>query len=342
MNSVAYTVLMPSWFWLLPALLLCEAVLHRYATRQEDTGLSNPRTHTGILVLHPLLLKFSQRYTKQNAGGNVNRLVHWLVLLCLVTALAQPVRIGTRLPDPPRERDIVFLVDASASMLLRDYEYEGRRIDRMNLVLALLDRFVSELNGERISIITFADQAHTLVPLTRDDELVRAMLKKVSIGIAGRSSAVGDAIALAVRQARRDSNRKQAFVLFSDAALPTGMLTPGQGAMLAADAGIPLYTVAIGAASYSAAEQQAGGLIYHPANLDLLRSLAETTGAQSYQAGNSEALAAAITAIDQRERNPVTTQARYVRQPLYLWPLLSGLLIFTLYQLAGLRGGRRN
>lgn len=342
MSSASYTLLMPMWFWLVPVLLLCEVILHRYAMRQDDTGLANARTCSGIRILHPLVLKLVQSHNIRGTTSNITRLLHWFLLLCLVTALAQPVRIGTRLPEPPRERDIVFLVDSSASMLLRDYVYNNERIDRMNLVLALLDRFVSALNGERISIVTFAEHAQTLVPLTRDDELVRGMLKKISIGITGRSSALGDAIALAVKQASRNSQRRQVFVLFSDAALPTGALTPTQGAMLAADAGIPLYTVAIGAASYAAAEKQTGGLIYHPANLALLSALAESTGAQSYQASNSEALAEAIRAIDERERNPVTLQPQYFQQPLYLWPMLAGLLVYTLYQLVRLLGGRRN
>ena len=62
---------------------------------------------------------------------------------------AGPVRIGARLPDPPDDRDIVFIVDVSVSMVLRDYELDGQRIDRMNLLKALLDRFTQGLDNLR-------------------------------------------------------------------------------------------------------------------------------------------------------------------------------------------------
>ena len=63
------------------------------------------------------------------------------VVASIAISLTEPVRIGERLPDPPQERDIVFIVDTSISMILRDYVLDGKRIDRMTLLKGVLDRF---------------------------------------------------------------------------------------------------------------------------------------------------------------------------------------------------------
>ncbi len=344
MTTGQLTFLHPEWLWLLP-LLLVPFVLsaapsltgkggkQRVSARSDE--LTPMATTADLRVVHPLLPHLSV-VAETNRNGNGRMLLYSLVITCLLLALAEPVRIGQRLPEPPQERDIVFIVDASVAMTLRDYLLNGQRVDRMTLLKGLLGGVIDRLAGERMGIIVFGEHAYTLVPLSRDEHLLHAMLTRLNPTVAGRFNAVGEAIALAVSQSARqstDRKRKRVLVLLSAASAPTGRIDPFAAASLAREAGLPLYTIAIGAGSSEAAEQRTGGLIYRPADLATLRALAEQTGALSFQAGNSDALTEAIADIQRRESNPHETAARHRYQPLYLWPLLLALTLLSLGQL---------
>jgi Ca-activated chloride channel family protein len=334
-----YQLVQPQWLWLFPALLAVALGWSRHARHNTYPDFPAAFSDPGKPFRHPLIdlaspVSGGARHSVWTALSN------WIALACLILALAQPVRVGEKLPDPPKARDIVFIVDTSVSMTLRDYVLGGERIDRMRLLKVLLDQLIRELPNDRIGVIVFADTAHTLVPLSPDHNLVRGMLSRVTTGIAGRSNAVGDAIALAVKEAGEISNRRRILILFSDAALPTGVITPEDAAELAADAALPLYTVAVGATSYAAQEQRFAGLIYHPANVELLEALAERTGANNYRMGDADALRDAVRDISHRERDTTAAQTRFHREALYHWPLIAALALLFLVRVRSVVGRR--
>ena len=327
----------PLWLLLSPALFIIQLLFSRFAQGTDEIGLGQHLNSPARHVRHPYIHLLVASNQQQQAISLANRLLLWCVLVSLSVALSGPVRIGEKLPDPPRERDIVFIVDTSVSMTLRDYVLDGQRVDRMSVVRAMLDKFFLGLQGDRSSIIVFADNTHVMVPLSSDHSLLRTMLPRIRPGIAGRSNAIGEAIALAVKQADKTPQRHRVLVLISDAALPVGSITPKQAAALAKKSGLPLYTIAVGAGSYAAEEQRTTGLIYHPANISLLKSLAELTGAKSYQAGDSTSLESALAEIEQLERNSRELAPRYYRQPLYAWCMIPALVLLTLMQILRLR-----
>lgn len=320
----------PMWLWLWPVLFGAALLWRRIAGPGEPAGLASGN-NTPSHFFHPL--------AGLSAGGAValGRLSWWKLLAlggalsCMVLAMAQPVRLGERLPEPPRQRDIVLIVDTSVAMLLRDYELEGRRIKRIDLLKQVLDGLVQQLAGDRIAVVVFGESAHTLVPLTTDHNLVRAMLLRIDTDIAGRYSAVGDAVAMAVREAgRAPTGERRILMLFTDAQLSAGQIAPLAAAELAAEAQLPLYTVAIGAASRQAEESSVSGLVYHPANLELLQRLAQRTGAGSYHADSTTALEQAVSDITARAAQQRRGEPEFVRLPLYQWPLLMAVVLLLL------------
>lgn len=332
----------PGFLWLLPALILF-ALLWWKSAANSAAQRSNTETLVTFIsptsdlpVRHPLMTKIwtgsSTQTRHTNNIGMLDAIVTWLVLSCLVLALAEPVRTGSKVPDPPQQRDITFIVDTSVSMLLRDYVLDGQRIDRMSFLKSFLDRFVQQLEGDRISLIVFGDSAYTMLPLNEDQALTRRMISRIKTTMAGRFNALGEAIALAVRESEKGPERRRVLVLFTDADESTDSISPITAAELAHQAGLPLYTVAIGAASYDAAEEELAGLIYRPANTELLKNLAKLTDAKSYQAGDKQALDEAVADIDQREKYRKELPPRFYYIPLYPIPLILSLLILSLYQ----------
>ena len=336
-NGNHYELSQPEWLWLIPIILGINFIFKLYPPKHIIK--SSPADLSDISdkqrLLHPLIntLNIESPHPKIKMSFG---LIKTFILILLVLALAQPIKVGKKLPDPPQERDIIFIVDTSVSMILRDYILNGERIDRMSLLKGVLDSFIHKLKGERMSIIVFGDHAYTLVPLTSDESLLRKMLSRVQATMAGRFNAIGEGIALAVKQAAKNesnSTRKRVLVLLTDADQPTGSINPITAAQLAKAAKLPLYTIAIGATTLAAEEQRQGGLLYSPVDLGLIQQLSSITGAKNYQAGNPNALNNAIQAISLHETNKQKNKPQYFREPLYYWLLIVALIIFSLQQL---------
>ena len=331
-------LMQPGWLWLLPV-VVSFLFLHWFKPAlftAVDVAQNLHSADGEVKVRHPLINLL------ETAGGETVKrsskgLLPTLIISSLLFSLSEPVLQGEQLPDPPQERDIFLLVDASISMVLRDYLLEGRRVDRMSLLKGVLDRMVQRLEGDRIGIIVFGEHAYTLTPLTRDQKLLRRMLVRIEPTVAGRYSAVGEAIALALKQIEQphggDEQRRRVLVLFSAASHPTGTINDRAAATLSAELKVPIYTVAIGAASHGAAERRKGELIYEPADLTRMEQLASMTGGVSFRAGDSAAFDRAMKDIELREINKRELPPRHITYPLYHWPLLFGLMLLTISQI---------
>jgi len=261
----------------------------------------------------------------------------WVFITLCCVAMARPEWIRKQWQQPDQFRDIVFVVDTSVSMMQRDYLLDGKRIDRMSLLKGVLSRFVTQLQGDNVSIVVYADAVYTLVPLTRDHELAKTMLARINTGLAGRTSALGNALAQAVHETQQSGNQQRVLVLFTDATRLTGEINVDVATEMARQAGLRIYTVAIGARTYEASEKKIAGLIYDPANIQRLESIAKHTGGKFYWAGDTRTLSGAIKDIEQAESRKDKPQVLTIRQPLYQWPLLLALGIFTLMQYMNLR-----
>lgn len=256
---------------------------------------------------------------------------HSIAISALVIALAEPVLIGERLPDPPPERDIVFLVDTSVSMQLKDYVLDGKPIKRMDLLRNLVDEFASQMAGEHISVIIFAEQPYSLVPLTNDQYLIRRMLSRITTTLAGRYTAVGDALLMALKEANKQADRHQTFILFTDADESRGKVTSTAAAKLVAESEIPVFTIAIGSSQKGAGKKVQGGL-YQAVNLPLLQEIADITSGESYQVHNSAAIKEALSSILKQRQNLAEIEPQYQREMLYFYPLVLGIFMLVLLQ----------
>ena len=331
------------WLWLLvPVFLLVALLFLRYVASvslqwQLPAGLSS----VSQSFRHPRFELITALYGKSHLrqAGLIKwfrMIVAWLMICLLFIALAQPEWVRKELQEPSKFRDIVFVVDTSVSMIQRDYLVKGQRVDRMTLLKGVLTRFIDELKQDNVSIIVYADEAYTLVPLTQDHELAKTMLSRVQIGLAGRTSALGEALAQAVHEAEQSRNKERVLVLLTDATRLTGKIKSDVAMELARQAGLHVYTVAIGARTYEASEKKQSGLIYDPADIDRLKTIARHTGGKFYWAGNTDSLSNAIKDIEKAERSKEAPVVLYIRQSLYQWPLLLAIIMLTMLQLSNL------
>ena len=329
--------------WLLvPVVLMFLFLLNHYfsivALRWRMPGYMEAVSHHYFHARFKLIRKLVDQKVEQTRqhSRSVQTIVLWLVIFLCCLALAQPQWIRKQLQKPHKYRDIVFIVDASVSMSQRDYILEGKRIDRMTLLKGMLSRFIDQLQGDNVSIVVYADSTYTLLPLTRDHVLAKKMLSRIEVGVAGRTSAMGNALTQAVQEAQKSTNSDRVLVLLTDGTRLTGEIHSDVAMEMARQAGLHIYTVAIGARTTDASEKKVSGLIYDPADTDRLKKIAEHTGGRFYWAGDARALSEAIYDIEQTESKTEKPRLLSIKKPLYQWPLLVAVLLFTWLQLNSL------
>ena len=247
----------------------------------------------------------------------------WFLLLC---AAARPQWVGEPLPLPASGRDLLLAVDVSGSMDYADMQWDGEPISRLELVKRLLGDFIEGRRGDRVGLILFGSQAYLQAPLTFDRHTVRTWLDEAMIGIAGKNTAIGDAIGLAVKRLRQRPAQSRVLVLITDGANNGGEIDPMVAAQLAADEGVRIYAIGIGADP-----QQSGAFgSFGFSALDLdetsLRAITDVTGGEYFRARNQAELEQIELTLDRLE--PVAQQPTLARPALalYPWPLALALL----------------
>jgi len=193
----------PQWLWGLVATPLGVAglVVWRLRDRRRAVDFAEPA----------LLARLT--------GGGRSRatLKSALVLAALVlalTAAARP-RSGHEWQTAQGSGvDVVVAIDVSTSMRAADV---GFARSRLYGALAVVHRFVSRLEYDRVALVTFSDQATTVCPMTADMGAVLTMLEGVDYESVGEG---GTALAAAVREAceRFDpkESRGRVVVVLSD------------------------------------------------------------------------------------------------------------------------------
>lgn len=258
-----------------------------------------------------------------------------LALLALAVALAGPAQVFRGPPEDGPGLDIVLVLDASGSMRALDAERDGAWRSRLELARDVVGRFASEraAEGDRVGLVVFGETAFTLSPLSRDGALLSAALGRVEPGMAGEATALGDALALAVKRvtagrATEDAagtagepGRGCVVVLLTDGRSNAGEVPPDVAAALARTLAVRVHAVGIGREGPVAMAARPGaagaGLRFerHDLDLETLSLVARSTGGRLFEAKRAEDLERVYADIDGLERVPRRTPPRLRRAP---------------------------
>ncbi len=262
-------------------------------------------------------------------------------LALLAVALAGPVT-EHRAPPPPGEGlDLVLVLDASDSMRALDTQVDGEWHTRFALARSVVSRFASEraAEGDRVALVVFGETAFTLSPLSSDGALLEAALARAEPGMAGGATALGDALALAVKRVAPNATEKDGsrsadpvagrlVVLLTDGRSNAGAVPPAVAATLASARGVRVHTVGIGSSGDVAMETQGAAgrgtrFERHDLDAETLAAIADATGGRHFEADSSRALEAVYAEIDALERVPRRSPPRVRRTP-HREPWLAG------------------
>jgi Ca-activated chloride channel family protein len=279
----------------------------------------------------------------RDPGRALGLVVRAAALSLIGFAIAGPV-VEHRAPPPPGlGLDLLLVVDTSDSMRALDAQSEGEWRTRLALAREAVSRFANEraAEGDRVGLVVFGETAFTQCPLTSDGRLLSAALARVEAGMAGGSTALGDALALAVKRVAPGNLATRAgppvagrvIVLLTDGRSNAGAVPTEVAAGLAAARGIRVHTVGIGSQGDVAMESEPGarrGMRFERHDLDAatLASIAAATGGRAFEARSSADLEAVYAEIDSLERVARPPLARVRRTPYpEPWLAAAGLLV---------------
>jgi Ca-activated chloride channel family protein len=260
-------------------------------------------------------------------------LILWTIWLCCLLAATNPQWVGEPTNMPSSGRDLLMAVDISGSMEQTDMVSSGRRITRLAAVKLVIGDFVQRRTSDRLGLILFGAQAYLQAPLTYDRQTVDQLLQEAQIGFAGRETAIGDAIGLAVKRLRDRPSASRVLVILTDGANTAGVLSPERATELAQKADITIYTIAFGADEMEVPGLFGSRTINPSRDLDevTMKRIAEKTGGQYFRARNLEELDNIHRELDRLEPIEIQTETFRPVQTLFYLPLALAFLLSLLF-----------
>jgi len=249
--------------------------------------------------------------------------------ISLITAAAKPVWIGDAIALPVEGRDLMLAVDVSGSMQETDMKINGKEVDRLTMIKFVAGDFIERRKGDRIGLILFGQQAYLQTPLSFDRKTVKTLLQESMIGIAGKATAIGDAIGLAVKRVRSTTDNNRILILLTDGQNTAGEIQPLKAAELAVQENLKVYTIGIGADEVYRRTLFGNRRINPSLDLDeaTLKKIANMTGGRYFRARNTEDLNKIYAMLDELE--PLAKEDQFYRptENLFFWPLIFCLLL---------------
>ena len=280
----------------------------------------------------------SQQYSNKNIFIIILTIIAWCLL---VLAAMRPQWLGDPIELPVSGRDLMMAVDLSGSMQVEDFRINGRTVNRLQATKYVAKQFIKQRKGDRLGLILFGEQAYLQTPLTFDRKTVNILLQEAQIGLAGKATAIGDAIGLAIKRLIATGNKQgsqqdsRELILLTDGANTAGEITPLKAAELAAKNNLKIYTIGIGADEMVRRSFFGMQRINPSADLDekTLTAIAEQTGGKYFRARDTKELSKIYALLNKLE--PTEKESQHFRpiSALYFWPLAGAFIIALLVSL---------
>ncbi len=250
----------------------------------------------------------------------------------LVVALARP-QLGKEPTKITSEGiDIMLAVDVSSSMLAEDFELDGTRANRLDAVKVAVREFLAGRSSDRAGLVLFAGRPYLQSPLTLDHGWLLQNLYRAEVGLIEDGTAVGSALATALKHLEASDAKNKVVVLLTDGQSNAGNVKPIDAAKAAKTLGYKVYT--IGAGTHGLAPYPGtnmfGQRVYRPVPVDIdeetLKAIAATTGGRYYRATATQRLKEIYAEIDALEKSPFEGLQYLDWHELYIWLALPALI----------------
>ena len=295
--------LQPEWLWLLALLPLVMLWRGRRgpvaAIEYSDVGLARDVA----------------RRSRSRIGGGCGCCCRFSRRHLMIVGLARPQRAHGRTEVTANGIDIVLALDVSGSMQALDFQVDGQRVNRIEVVKSVVSKFIDERPDDRIGLIAFAGAPYLVSPLTLDHDWLQQNLERVSTAVGDDDgTAIGSAIAASVNRLRTTQAKSKVIILLTDGVNNTGKISPLAAAEAARALGVKIYTIGVGVRGDAPipVKDAAGNTHLIMAKVDVdektLQAIADETGGKFYRATDTGSLQKIYEQINRLEKTAHTVQ----------------------------------
>jgi len=314
---MSWDFLAPGRLWLL---VLVAALVAAYVLAQRRRAVHTVR-FTQIEMLDQIAPR-RPGWRRHAVAG-----VQLAALTIGVFGVAQPVERSTVRPKAAGK--IMLLFDVSLSM-----ESDDVAPNRLDAAKKAGEDFVDAVDPDvDVGLISFSGTVSTDVEPTTDRGQLTKAIEALQLG---EGTAIGDAIAAGVHLLQRGQpatdDSPGTLVVLSDGETTRGRPT-ADGAQVAADAHVPVYTIAFGTDSGTITNPQTGETDPVPVKLDELQSAADATGGKAYVAPSSADLAKAYADISANLQQTVGEAVLAIHELTWRYVLAAVVLLMIAWAL---------
>lgn len=245
-----------------------------------------------------------------------------------VVAIAQPVSTeSVRLESEGR---IMLLFDVSSSMSATDVEPS-----RFQAAKDAAEAFIDQVDADvEIGLVSFSGTVAVETPPTLDRTVVVDAVERLRLA---PSTAIGDAIATGTRilvDLQGDTGETEgevapgALVVLTDGETTRGLGTQ-EGADIAADAGVPVFTISFGTPFGTITDPVTGEELSVAVLPEPLEEAAAATGGAAYEAASPDELADAYQQIRDVLQDTLGEEVERVTEQTWMWAAAAIALLAT-------------
>lgn len=256
----------------------------------------------------PHLNSFAQQSI---AKSKLLYLLKWLTILVLTIALMSPVKDSEIETVPDKGYDIALILDTSESMAARGFNPINIQDTRFDVVQNIVRDFVKSRINDNLGVVVFGKFSFIASPLTYDQKILATIIEQLSIGMAGRYTALYEAIGQGVNLLKSAKAKNKIMILLTDGDNTAGEMSLDTAIALAKKEGIKVYTIGIG-----------GRNEYNSA---VLNKIAKETDGVAFAARSAEQLEEVYKKIDELEKSEIEHEKFKFKEYFYIYPLFVAL-----------------
>jgi Ca-activated chloride channel family protein len=140
--------------------------------------------------------------------------------------------------------NIALILDSSLSMAERGFNKDNINLTKWDSVKSVAKDFITQRVDDNISIVVFGDTLFTAAPLSYDKELLSEILSYLEIGVAGKRTALNDALVSGINSLKEYKSR--VIILLTDGYDTASTIPTDVALKLIKKHNIKIYTIGIG------------------------------------------------------------------------------------------------
>ena len=308
-------------------LLIVLPMLLYFRCRKKNSSPVRVAASNEVMKLSP---SFAVRLSK------ILPLLKIVTLVLMILALARPQWGDKKVNITTEGVNIILALDLSGSMSALDFKKDGEIINRLDAVKAVARDFIMRRDGDRIGVVVFGTHAFTQLPLTRDYNTIAFVLERLEIGAAGAETAIGDSIGISLKRLKDIESKSNIIILLTDGKSNAGRLSWQDATRIAVERKVKIYTIGVGTdgeAPFLVDGPFGKQYVYQRVEKDskALKTIAEQTGANFFEAQDFESLEKIYEIIERLEKTKVDVKKWVEYQEFYPELLFAGLGLLLVY-----------